>query len=261
MIIRPLIGASLLLLATAALAQGMPGGGGGGGGPPGGGGGGPSGGPGEGPGGGPPGGARPRPPRMISLDRDDFDEAVTAMFRQADTNRNGKATVSELNAILAEQRARIVSERFRAVDADRNGAITVQEFDAWQQRLGMAALEERTSRVYDYVALPDVIGPPSGNSAEDRLLAMLIRPLNTQTLIRANADYDEGASLAELLLFERTAFDGADDDGNGVLSPDEIGSLRTGRGDCGPPARGAGMPPPPGGLPEGCETGDTAAPE
>jgi hypothetical protein len=179
---------------------------------------------------------------MLTLDREALDDAVRAMFREADTDRNGKATLAELHAIVAQQRAQIVAERFRAVDSDRNGAITVAEFDAWQQRLGTASREDSASLVYDYVPTPDVIGPPRGDSEEHRVLAMLIRPLNTHNLVSANVDYDEGVTLEELLRFERAPFDAADLNGDGKLSPDEIRALQV-RRDCGPPG-GAGMMPP-----------------
>ena len=173
------------------------------------------------------------------------------MFRQADSDRNGKVTLAELQAIVAAERAQIVAERFRAVDTDRNGAISAPEFEAWQDRLGMAAREERSSLVTDYVAAADPIRPPRGDSEEDRVLAMLIRPLNTRNLVAANVDYDDGVTIEELLSFERASFDAADADGDGKLSPGEIRALQMRREECGGPggagpgAEGIGFPGPP----------------
>ncbi len=57
---------------------------------------------------------------------------------------------------------------------------------------------------------------------EDRIVQRLIGPLDAVAIAGANSNYDAGASLAELLAFERAKFDAADKDHDGALNGAEL---------------------------------------
>ncbi|WP_343061270.1 EF-hand domain-containing protein [Novosphingobium flavum] len=246
---------SLLLLGSAvpALAQ-MGGGDGGMGGMGGGGmgGGGRQGGRGEGRGeGGGMGGARgPEAPKPIKRER--FDKIVAAMFREADTNRDGLVTIAELNALIEGRRDAAIRARFARVDGNRDGVISQDEFAAWQKQMGSAALQEGSATGNRGEIIPDSIMPDPGDKAEDAMLAALIAPLNATVIAQANTNYDAGLSLDELIAFEGKRFVAADTNGDGWLTMDELrprrqgggqGSGPAGGGAPGPAGMGRGMPP------------------
>lgn len=242
---RPLasiVAALAMALSLPALAQGMPGGMDGG---MGGGGMGDMGG-----GGGPPGGGGgrmrgPQPPKPIKRER--FDRIVTAMFRTADTNRDGTVTLDELHALVETRRAAIIRDRFVAVDTDRNGAISLAEFTAWQVRMGSAAASDDTATGDRSGPIAEAVMPEVGDEREDRLLAALIEPLSGTVIARANTNYDAGVSLEELLAYEGKLFDAADTDHDGYLSMEELRP----RGKDGERMRGRGIPGEPMGGPMG----------
>ncbi|MPS68649.1 MAG: calcium-binding protein [Novosphingobium sp.] len=250
--------ASLLLLQSPALlAQGMGGGMGGGMGDMGGGGGG--GGPGGGPdGGGPggPGGGKPRAPKPVT--RKQYDKLVTAMFREADANRDGIVTIDELHAVVEARRETTIRSRFAAVDTDRNGSISQAEFMVWQKQMGSVASNEAGAFGDRDGPIADAILPVAGDGPEDYMLAAMIEPLNGTTIAHANTNYDAGVSLDELLAYEGRKFEAADKDQDGVLSMQELRPAD--RGAKGPGAgEGPGQGPrfgAPGGRPP-CPPGQT----
>lgn len=236
----------LLLLQTPAHAQmggdmgGMGGMGdmGGGGGGPGGGHGGPP------PGGG--GGGRPREAKPIS--RAHYDKVVTAMFREADTDRNGIVTLDEFHAYIDARRDAAIKARFAKVDANGDGNISMAEFSAWQKQMGSAASDERSAFGDSGDQIADAITPRFGKDDDDRMLATVIEPITGTVIAKANTNYDAGVSLEELLAYEGAKFDAADTDKDGYLSMQELRPKgRGGPGGMGP----RGGPPPMGPPPSG----------
>ena len=178
-----------------------------------------------------------RAPEIKPLKRGDFDKAVTEMFGKADVNGDGLLTLAELQAEIDARRASVITTRFRHVDTNANGSIDLTEFTAWQRQMGSVALsDDQTSRI-DEALVPAVIEPDLGRKEEDLMLRDLIEPLNATMLVKANADYDTGATLAELLAYEGARFQAADIDRDGRISPEEARSLRRQRG-----PRPEGMP-------------------
>ncbi|MCT2401150.1 EF-hand domain-containing protein [Novosphingobium sp. HK4-1] len=250
------VAASVLLSSPAVMAQGMPGGMGDGGGMGGGMGGGPGG---DGPGGGPGGGKASRAPKPAK--RKDFDKLVAGMFREADANRDGTVTLDELHAVIEARRDSVIAQRFEAVDTDRNGALSRAEFGAWQKQMGSAASSEGGGFGARDGQIADVIKPETGKDMEALMLASLIEPLSGTVIAKANANYDGGVSLDELLAYEGKRFDAADKNQDGFLTMDEMRpDDRSGkaRGSGGPGGGQGGFGPPPGGRPP-CPPGETCA--
>ncbi|WP_434403234.1 EF-hand domain-containing protein [Sphingobium sp. DN12] len=243
---KMMIGAALLLCSAPLLAQGGMGGGMGGGGM-GGMGGGPPGG-----GGGPPGGGegRPQKPReMKPIKRSQIDRIVTAMFAEADSNRDGIVTIDELRLVVQARREAIIRTRFDAIDNNHDGTLSLAEFQAWQSSMGSVALSETGAMGDQGGPVAEAIMPKLGDDPEDAILGRLIEPLNASAIAQANSNYDAGASLEEVLAFEHARFDAADADHDGVLSAEEMRSLMPRRGPGGGPGGpggpgGAGGPPP-----------------
>jgi len=205
-----------LVLASQVLAQVAPPGGGGGQ-PPGGGR------PGGGRGGPPGAQQRPREPKPVK--RTELDEAATAMFRAADSNRDGLATLEEVRAIFQARRDTIIRERFTRVDSDRSGAIDEAEFFAWQGRMGSAAAVEGDGAPGLDAPVEEALRPELGDDMEDRMLARLIEPLSAITIVAANINYDGGVSLEEWQAYQHKRFDAADADHDGKLTMEEMRSL------------------------------------
>jgi hypothetical protein len=204
------------LLSVSALAQGGP--------PPGGG---PGGFGGEGPGKmGPP----RRPPEIKPLKREDFDKAVTAMFRKADVDGDGVLTLAELRTEIEARRASVIAERFRRLDTNGNGSIDLAEFTTWQQQMGSLVLSDDRAPHIDPALVPATIGPDLGRKDDDLMLRDLIEPLNATLLAKANTDYDKGTTLAELLAYEGARFQAADADRDGRITADEMRSPGRERG-------------------------------
>ncbi len=209
---------------------------------------------GGGPGGGPPGGSggggKPRAPKPISRAR--YDKIVTAMFREADTNRDGLATLEEFHALVNARRDAAIRGRFAKVDANGDGTISMAEFTAWQQQMGSLATDERGAVGDRAGQVLEVIAPDlgSGRDDEDALLGNLIEPISGTLIARANTNYDAGVSLEELLAYEGAKFEAADTDKDGYLSMQELrprGSGRDGPGGMGPRSGMPPMGPPPSG--------------
>ncbi|PZQ56996.1 MAG: calcium-binding protein [Novosphingobium pentaromativorans] len=216
----------LLLLQTPAHAQmggddmgGMGGGGMGGGGMGGPGGGGPPGGGG--------GGGKPRMPKPIS--RAHYDKIVTALFRDADSNRDGLVTLDEFHTLVNARRDAAIKARFAKVDANGDGTISAAEFTAWQQQMGSVASDERGAVGDRSGQVLEVIAPDFGRDDDDRMLADLIEPISGTLIAKANTNYDAGVSLEELLAYEGARFEAADADKDGYLSMQELRPKNGGR--------------------------------
>jgi len=243
---RTMLTLAALTMSAGALAQsGMPGGmdgmGGMGGGGMGGMGGG-MGGRGGPPDGGPSGGNQgPRP--MKPVKREKFDKAVTAMFRIADTDRNGVVTLKELQAIVDTRREAAIQARFDRIDANHDGSLDRAEFFAWQRQMGSAALSGEQAAAGNVGRMAESIVPDLKDDTDGEILARLIAPIDAMMIVTANTNYDDGMSLDELLAYERARFDAADIDKDGELSMDEVRELarkEEGRGpgpDGAPPGR------------------------
>lgn len=207
---------ALALLATTAPAQmGPPGGG-----RPGGGGGGMRGGRG-GMRGGPGGMARMRD---IEIKRERLDKLVEELFRDADVNKDGIVTPDEVHAVLDSRRDAIIRQRFARIDTNRDKLIQPDEFLAWQRVLGTGASEAESDddpEAGGGAALPGAIDA-AAKTMDDRIVQRLIGPLDAVAIAGANKNYDAGASLDELLAFERAKFDAADKDHDGKLNGAEL---------------------------------------
>ncbi|MDF7775269.1 EF-hand domain-containing protein [Sphingomonas sp. AOB5] len=192
---------------------------------------------------------------MKPIARDRFDRAVTAMFRSADTNRDGFVTIEEVRTILDARRDTLIRARFDRIDVNKSGSIEADEFFAWQRGFGSGVLSEARASGIDK-PLPDCIQPRFDDDREDLILARLVEPLSVTMIANANTDFDIGVSLEELLAYERRHFDEADADKDGALSMEEL------RGPEGPgrrgPGPGNGQPPAPMPQREGCFVPGTA---
>lgn len=240
-----LVAASLsLLTAPIAFAQGMGGMDGGMGGMQGMGGGGDMGG---GPQGGPEDSGKPAPPRPPKpVKRKQFDKLVTAMFRDADANKDGTVTVAELHSVVEARREATIRARFAAVDANRDGSLSAAEFMTWQKQMGSVASSDAQASGDRNGPIADAI-LPSPDGEDDYAIAAMIEPLSGTVIAQANINYDAGVSLDELLAYEGRHFEEADKDKDGELSPDELRPVRPagrGRGPGGPGPGGPGGPPP-----------------
>lgn len=201
------------------------------------GGGGDRGGPG---GGGPPGGGggKPRMPKPIS--RAHYDKIVTALFRDADSNRDGLVTLDEFHALVNARREAAIKARFAKVDANGDGTISAAEFTAWQQQMGSMASDDRGALGDRVGQIPEVVVPDFGKDEDDRMLADLIEPISGTLIAKANTNYDAGVSMEELLAYEGARFEAADTDKDGYLSMQE---LRPKGGDRNGMRGPGGMPP------------------
>lgn len=181
-------------------------------------------------GGPPPGMDGPRPPRQPKpIGRDRVDKLVTGMFRQADGNRDGMVTADELRTLFEARRGAIIRARFEKIDANHNGAIALDEFSIWQTQMGTLASSEGAAMGKHDGPVAETITPDLGDDPAGAGLAMLIEPLSVSVISQANANYDAGLSLDELLAYEGKRFDAADANHDGWLTMDEMRPPR-GRG-------------------------------
>jgi Ca2+-binding EF-hand superfamily protein len=196
----------------------------------------------------PEGGRGNRPPVVKPISRERLDKLVEAMFQSADVDRDGIVTVDELRAVLAAKRDATIRARFEKIDTNHNKLIEPQEFIAWQTGLGSAATSERESLGADGGPIPESLPPPLTGKQDDMIVRRLIEPLSATVIVSANTNYDKGASLPELLAYERQKFDAADTNKDGFLTEEELHAAEPrGPGGRGPRGqRGPDMPPPPG---------------
>ncbi|MDP1028671.1 EF-hand domain-containing protein [Sphingomonas sp. KR1UV-12] len=192
-----------------------------------------------------PGGEHPVEAKPIA--RDQIDKPVTAMFRAADTNRDGMVTLAEFQALMDARRQERIGRGFARIDTDHDGAISRAEFFEWQRRLGSAAAGDGQAVLTMEGPVAETLAPDWGEGHREMVLARIVEPLSETVLVAANTNYDAGMSLDELLAYERARFDRLDTDHDGKLTALELRALnpRRGRGidDDGPDDRG---PPPPG---------------
>ncbi len=194
---------------------------------------------------GPPGRGGNRPPEMKPINRDRLDKMVEAMAQSADTDRDGFVTLDELRAVLTARRDATIRARFDKIDTNRNKLIDPAEFIAWQTTLGSAAMSEEQALGSEGGPIAESLSPPASDNHEDRLVRRLIEPLSATVITAANVNYDKGASLPELLAYERQKFDALDINKDGFLANEELRAAEP-KGERGPRG-GGGMPPPGGG--------------
>lgn len=186
---------------------------------------------------------------MKPLKREKLDKVATAMFRSADTDRDGIVTLDEIRAIFGARRDTLIRARFEKVDANHDSNISLAEFLAWQQQMGSAALSEDQPVAARSGPVGEAIHPDL-DDGDSPFLAMLIEPLSTMTITNANTNYDAGMSLEELLAYEHKRFDAADLNSDGELSMEEAREMtRRGEGQGFGGPRGPGGPGPRGGPP------------
>ena len=151
--------------------------------------------------------------------RKDFDKAVEKLFRIADTDHDGTATLAEFNAAIEARKSHLISERFAQVDSNGDHTISYAEFAAWQNGMGSVALSESAAGGVDVDAMiSGKIAVVLGNSENDELLKRLVAPIGAVELTAANTNYDGGVSLEELLAWEGKRFDAADTNADGWLT-------------------------------------------
>jgi len=161
----------------------------------------------------------PSPPKPVA--RESFDKVVTAMFRDADTNRDGIVTLDELHATVAARRDAAIRDRFAQIDTNHDKAISLAEFTAWQTQMGSVALSDSGAKG-DAAIVADAIMPPHGNGRDERMVARLVEPLTGTVIALANTDHDAGVSLPELIAYEGKRFDAADTNHDGWLTMQEL---------------------------------------
>lgn len=170
------------------------------------------------PAGGPPSGGPPRMKEIKPVPHARFDKIVTAMFREADQNRDGIVTLDEVRAIASARRDTLIAARFDRIDTNRDRAISRDEFFAWQRGMGSVAQSDEAQAIGRDGLVPETIEPDYADEMEARLLLGIIEPLSAGLVAKANLDYDAGLSLAELLDWQGKRFAEADRDGNGAIS-------------------------------------------
>lgn len=170
-----------------------------------------------------------RPPkkedRPRAVGRNQIDDTVERMFKSADSNRDGTVTLAEFNANVDARKDKIIAERFQRIDTDRNQSISVAEFAAWQRSIGSVALSDRLDTPQTGVVAENLPIQYGRNDDVD-FMSLVIEPLNATMIVSANADYDTGTTLAELLEYEHGLFDKADTNKDGFITWDEADQLR-----------------------------------
>jgi hypothetical protein len=163
------------------------------------------------------------PPRMRAIEpvgRERFDRIVTDMFHAADSDRDGLVTIGEVRAIAGARRDVLIGNRFERVDRNGDRTVSREEFFAWQHDLGSVAQSEEAQAIGRGL-VPETIAPDFRNEMEARLLTGIVEPMGASLVVGANANYDAGLSLDELLAYEGKRFDAADRDRNKAISIDE----------------------------------------
>jgi len=121
--------------------------------------------------------------------------AVTALFAQADTNRDGQLTPTELNAFAIGAARAAAQAAFRAADADHNGQLSRDEFDK--------AIVEPANRIF---AMADAngdgqISEQEAQQARQFVMSQLQRsrlpeaPNSPRSLLRSGAAPDQVAPV------------------------------------------------------------------
>jgi hypothetical protein len=174
-------------------------------------------------------GSHDHPHEMKAISREQFDKVVTAMFGQADVNRDGMVTLAELQSIIDGRRDLIIRARFKDIDANHDGQVDINEFIVWQRKMGSAAASDCSVYSGHIELVPETMGPALGDSERDEALAIAVEPLSATLITKANVHYSLGMTLADLLAYENARFDTADTNHDGFLVQQEIATLRHSR--------------------------------
>jgi Ca2+-binding EF-hand superfamily protein len=168
--------------------------------------------------------AKPLVPRALS--REGIDKTVERMFEGADSNNDGTITLAEFNANVDARKNRVIAERFQRIDTDHDQQISAAEFAAWQRSIGSVALSDRLDTPQTEGLVAENLPIDYGRKDDVDFMQLVLEPLNATMIVAANADYDAGTSLAELLDYERGLFDKADTNKDGFITWDEADNLR-----------------------------------
>lgn len=173
---------------------------------------------------------RSRENKMVvrSVARNQIDDTVERMFKTADANRDGTVTLAEFNSVIDARKDRIIAERFARIDSDRSQSISMAEFAAWQRSIGSVALSDRLDTPQTGVVAEN-LPIEYGRKDDVDFMSLVVEPLNATMIVSANADYDTGTTLAELLDYEHARFDKADTNKDGFITWDEADALRKNR--------------------------------
>ncbi len=170
-------------------------------------------------------GSHDHPHDMKPISRELFDKVVTAMFAQADLNRDGVVTLAELQSVIDVRRDVVIRSRFKEIDANHNGTVDIAEFIAWQQKMGSAATSACSVYAGHVQLVPETLGPVLGDSDRDEALAALVEPLSATMITKANVHYRPGVTLDDILAYENARFDAADINHDGFLVQPEIAAF------------------------------------
>jgi hypothetical protein len=171
-------------------------------------------------------GTHDRPHEMKPISREYFDKVVTAMFGQADLNRDGMVTLAELQSVIDARRDVVIRARFKDMDGNHDGHIDVDEFITWQRKQGSVAASDCSVYAGHIELVPETLGPALGDSDRDEAMAVAIEPLSATLITKANVHYNRGVTLADVLAYENARFDAADTNHDGFLVQPEIATLR-----------------------------------
>ena len=156
-----------------------------------------------------------------ALRRDRFDEAVEKMVASADSDRDGTVTLAELRAVIGARKDAAIRDRFAAIDGNRDKALSYAEFDQWQRGLGSAVLSEEGAAAASAALVAEDIRPEPIRGPGSKVLPRLVEPLNATMLAAANTNYDAGATLAEIQVYEGKRFEAADTNKDGWVTEEE----------------------------------------
>lgn len=157
-----------------------------------------------------------------AIRRDRFDDVVAKMVAAADSNRDEVVTLAEFRAVIGARKDAAIRERFASVDANRDRSLSYAEFDQWQRGLGSVALSEGGTAAASAALVAEDIRPEPMRGPGAQVAARLVEPLNATMLAAANTNYDAGASLAEILVYQGKRFEAADANQDGWVTADEV---------------------------------------
>jgi len=156
-----------------------------------------------------------------ALRRSKFDDAVGKMVAAADSNRDEVITLEEFRAVIGANKDAAIRDRFAGVDANHDRSVSYAEFEQWQRGLGSVALSDEAAAAASAARVAEDIRPGRVNGPGGTVAVRLIEPLNATMLAAANTNYDAGASLAEILVYEGKRFEAADLNKDGWVTEDE----------------------------------------
>lgn len=162
-----------------------------------------------------------KPPGSKPLSREKFDQAVGKLFAAGDGNGDGTITLDEFNAAVETGRDRAIRDRFAGIDSDSDQSLSFAEFAEWQRRMGSTVLADGPEAAGG-VLVAEQISIGFGRGDDDKIAERLVKPLTATALVEANANYDGGVTLDELVAWESEAFAAADQNSDGFVVQAEM---------------------------------------